>query len=497
MTKKHIYYIKGMHCASCEVLIEKRLFDIKGIRSAEAKTSQGEVLIEYEDKKPKIKTLNSIFKKQGYTFFDQPQEIENSFKKNNFLKIFIISALLIIGFLYLGNLGLFNWISVNPQSSLLAFFIVGLLAGVSTCAAMTGGLVLSMSKQWSDLYSRNQSDFLDKFKPHLMFNTGRIISFALFGAILGILGDRLQISLEFTAFLVIAVSVLMFLLALQMLGVKNLQRFQPGLPKFVTRYISNETNFKGRYMPFLMGALTFFIPCGFTITVQGLALLSGSPFQGGLIMTFFALGNAPTLLFIGFSAVKFLNRSRDFAYQFSKVAAILIIFFVLFNINSQLIVLGYPNFNDLAINFNRPPPDELRGLAPIINGKQIIRMDAFAFEYSPNYFTVRANVPVRWEISDRGTSGCTNAIIARTLFRGEIPLTPGQTSIKEFTPTQSGRHTFSCWMGMVPGTIEVIADTEITQPITQPAPSPLLKDRVCPIRQNNLGCPGCPVCPGR
>jgi len=42
------------------------------------------------------------------------------------------------------------------------------------------------------------------------------------------------------------------------------------------------------------------------------------------------------------------------------------------------------------------------------------------------------------------------------LFSEEIALTPGQTSIKEFTPIKPGKYKFSCWMGMVSGTIEVV-----------------------------------------
>jgi len=76
--------------------------------------------------------------------------------------------------------------------------------------------------------------------------------------------------------------------------------------------------------------------------------------------------------------------------------------------------------------------------------------------YKPRYFTVRVGVPVRWEITDTGTSGCTNAIIARDLFSGQIPLTPGQTAVKEFTIEKPGKYKFSCWMGMVTGTIEAV-----------------------------------------
>ena len=84
-------------------------------------------------------------------------------------------------------------------------------------------------------------------------------------------------------------------------------------------------------------------------------------------------------------------------------------------------------------------------------------MDASASGYSPETFTIKANLPVRWEITDRGTSGCTNAVIARSLFSGPINLVPGTTSVKEFrAPSTPGTYRFSCWMGMISGTIEVI-----------------------------------------
>jgi plastocyanin domain-containing protein len=86
-------------------------------------------------------------------------------------------------------------------------------------------------------------------------------------------------------------------------------------------------------------------------------------------------------------------------------------------------------------------------------------MEASASGYKPNYFKVRARVPVRWEITDSGTSGCTNAIISKDLFDGEIKLTPGQTSVKEFTPTKPGKYKFSCWMGMLSGMIEVVDES--------------------------------------
>jgi sulfite exporter TauE/SafE/copper chaperone CopZ/plastocyanin len=459
--KEHIYYVKGMHCASCEILIEKKLLEIENIKSVEAGAAKGEVLVEYDSERPSPHKLTEIFKKEGYVFSDQPQGTTNGFKTKEFLITFGIGLLIIIGFLGLNKLGLSGLINVSSKSSLPVFFLFGLVAGISSCAALVGGIILSMSKQWGELYSDNDSAW-KKLQPNLIFNTGRLIFYGFFGTILGAIGSKLNFSLKFGPALVILVSVIMILLAFQMLGFRAFRKFQFTMPKFITRFIANESNFKGRYMPFLMGAATFILPCGFTITAQGLALISGSAIQGGLIMFLFALGTLPMLLFIGLSSVKFSEKPH-LANRFLKVAGILVLFFALYNINFQLNVLGISSLSDLGINPGQSSSasknnslQSEEGLPPIVDGKQILKMDASSSGYSPNYFKVRTGMPVRWEITDKGTSGCTNAVISKNLFDGEIPLTPGQTSVKEFTPTQPGKYKFSCWMGMISGIIEVV-----------------------------------------
>ncbi|MFH1423958.1 MAG: sulfite exporter TauE/SafE family protein [Candidatus Nealsonbacteria bacterium] len=485
--KEYVYFVKGMHCASCEILIEKKLLELKGVKSVEAKMAKGEVLIEYAGKRPETEFLNSIFKKENYVFFDEPFEAGDDFKGKGIFNSVVIALLLIGGFLYLTKSGLSGLVSVNTKSSLFAFFALGLIAGISSCAALVGGLILSMSKQWLTIYSDQKSTF-QKLQPHLMFNIGRILTYAVLGTVLGAVGSKLQISLQFTSFLIVAISVVMLILALQMLGVKSLRRFQPTLPKFATRYIANETNFKGRYMPFVMGGLTFFLPCGFTITAQGLALISGNPIQGGLIMALFALGTVPALLLIGFSSVKFSSRPH-LAFQFSRVAALVILFFALFNINSQMNVLGFISLDDIIIKPSQTSGGtvDANGLALIVDGKQVLKMTASSSGYKPNYFKVEVNTPVRWEIADVGTSGCTNAIISNSLFSGSISLTPGQTSIKEFTPTKVGKYKFSCWMGMVSGIIEVTDQNNSVQ--TSVAPNNLSSgDNIISSGAQGCGC---------
>jgi len=466
---EHTYHVAGMHCASCEILIEKKLLELKEIKSVEASTSQGQVLVEFENEKPSLNRLNKIFAKEGYQFFDQPISAENNFKPKELIISAIWGIILIAGFIGLNKLGLSGLINVNLKSSLPMFFVFGLIAGVSSCAALVGGIILSMAKQWSELYASTDPNS-KKLLPHLMFNAGRLASYGVLGAVLGAIGSQFNFSLKFGPILVLAVSVLMIFLALQMIGFKKFRGFQLAAPKFITRFIADESNFRSRLAPFLMGAFTFFLPCGFTITAQGLSLLSGSAIQGGLIMLLFALGTLPMLLIIGLSSVKLAQKTNS-AARFLKAAGILVLFFAFYNINAQLNVLGITSFSDIGLNSSQTSgivkkdakPSE-KGLPPIVDGKQIVKMDASANGYSPSYFKVRAGLPVRWEITDKGTSGCTNAIISKSLFAGEIPLTSGQTSIKEFTPEQPGKYKFSCWMGMISGMIEVVDSDSLNQP---------------------------------
>jgi plastocyanin len=195
-------------------------------------------------------------------------------------------------------------------------------------------------------------------------------------------------------------------------------------------------------MPFIMGALTFFLPCGFTITVQSLALVSGNPWQGAFIMGLFALGTAPMLLAIGLSSVAFFEKPH-LSLTFSKVAGFLVLFFASFTIYNQATVLGFFNQNQVA------PYAVLQ--VPIVDGKQVIAMTASAGKDNPDYFLVKAGTPVRWKITAQGQLGCNGAIVSRGLFDGLVYLRPGETTVKEFTPQIAGKYRFSCTMGMVSG----------------------------------------------
>jgi len=441
------YYVKGMHCASCELIIEKKIISLPGVKQVNASQTDNSVEISAADLPPSIAELNKLFADQKYIFSEKREK--NNEVGISWPALVISCAALIMLLLIIEKSGVAGYISINSDSSLFVIFLFGLAAGLSSCAALIGGLILSMAKQWNEIYS-GENSFYTRSLPHLLFNAGRLLSYLLFGGLLGLIGSSFGFNLTFSSLLVAVISLLMIAFGLNMLGLKGFTDFKLGPPKFISRYFTNEKNFRGKYMPFLLGFGTFFIPCGFTISAQGVALLSGSFWGGAGIMGAFALGTLPILLFIGLSSVKLLAKPH-LSNIFLKLAGVAVIFFGFFNINAQLNVLGLPSLSN--INLTAPEDSDL---PPVIEGQQQIKMSASAYGYSPNYFKVRAGVPVKFIIEDTGTSGCTNAVISPELWDQAIQLTPGKTSELTFTPDQPGIYKFSCWMGMVSGIIEVI-----------------------------------------
>lgn len=461
-------YVEGMHCASCEVLIEKKLLKQEGIESVDASLKGNRVEVHFEgDSKPDVESLNDEFKELGYTFgnkkiknkdtpaitFRGGNLVFNPKKINNYFRMFVVAVSLLIAFFVFESLQLGQYVGVDSSSSLPAFFLLGLVAGLSSCAALIGGLLLSMIKQWNELYIDAETK-AEKAQPHIMFHVGRVFSFAFFGGLLGLVGEAISLNnATFFAVLTIVVSVVMFVLAMQMLGVEWAQRFKLTAPKSLTRFASDESNFQGKYMPFGIGALTFILPCGFTLIAQTIALASGSFIQGALIMLLFALGTLPTLLAISYGGLAF-NSKPHLTAKFNVIAGLVIVFFAIYNINGQMNVLGYPSLSDISFSGGTTNEE----VVSIDNqGVQVLNFTAKGFEYIPDgSTTINAGVPTKLIVDNQGIQGCGSFMAATGLIDNFVALDRGVNEIDLGIP-QKGTYKLTCSMGMVrPVTINVI-----------------------------------------
>lgn len=339
---KYKFHVSGTHCVSCKILIEDILNEEDIVNNVQVNLKSQMVEIDINSDKTQeelLEILNPKISSHKYALSIDPFDKLRARKLNNSL----IWQALPIGILFLA---LFFWLQksgvlniglgggVTPTTS----FIIGLIASVSSCLAIVGGLVLSLSAKIS------QDNMSDK-KTFALFHIGRIVSFAILGGVLGAIGNAIGISFTFTAILGIVASLIMLALGLNLVGVfaKNNLTLHSGIfQKINTAFRKIEHK---NLTPLLVGFGTFFLPCGFTQSMQFSALSSGSFGAGAILMLTFALGTLPVLLLLSFGSSSFAH--SKYAPLFFKSAGVVVIGFGLFALLGGLAGLGIitPLFN--------------------------------------------------------------------------------------------------------------------------------------------------------
>lgn len=78
--------------------------------------------------------------------------------------------------------------AVSDEMSYGLVFVVGMVASISTCIAVTGGLLVAVAAKYNEASGNLTS--AQRLKPHLYFNAGRVISYTFLGGAIGALGPR-------------------------------------------------------------------------------------------------------------------------------------------------------------------------------------------------------------------------------------------------------------------------------------------------------------------
>lgn len=329
--KTHTFHVTGTHCASCKILIEDILGEHDLIESAEVNLKAETVLVETRSDhghKEIATILTEIIRPHGYMLSVQ-KIIKESEDNDTIWKAIPIGLGFLVLFFLMQKSGILN-LGLGGKTTPVTSFIIGLIASVSSCLAIVGGLVLSLSAKISE-------DNISDTKTFILFHTGRLASFAILGGILGAVGQAIGINFTLTAILGIIASLVMLLLGLNLVGIftKNNLTLPGGLFKFF-RKIEHKT-----LTPILIGFGTFFLPCGFTQAMQVAALGSGSFASGLLIMSAFALGTLPMLLLLSFGSASFAHGKH--APLFLKSAGVIVLGLGIFSLLAGLAGLGIIN----------------------------------------------------------------------------------------------------------------------------------------------------------
>ncbi|MFA6430478.1 MAG: sulfite exporter TauE/SafE family protein [Candidatus Paceibacterota bacterium] len=339
MQKTFTFYISGMHCKACELLSESEVLGIPGIISVKSEMKSGTIAVggDFGDESLEsiAERLNGTLKKYGYIVSVEKTNIISNF--SDFKIAIPIALIIILLFFFLQKIGLVNFVS-SGTTSYPTIFLIGIVASLSSCMAVVGGLLLSMSATFAKSG--------DKFKPQILFHAGRLISFFILGGLLGALSSTLTINNTVSLVLGFVVALVMIVLGLNLLGIfKWTKHITPGMPKFISKHAMGVSKLNHSVTPFLVGIVTFFLPCGFTQSMQILSLSSGSFLSGALIMSVFALGTLPVLSLISFSFAGFKDKKKSGV--FFKIAGLIVIVFAAMNLINAFVSAGLirPIFN--------------------------------------------------------------------------------------------------------------------------------------------------------
>lgn len=337
--KTYTFHVHGMHCNACVLLVESELKDLPQITQVKATLGNHSVKLtgDFGERLPEqiVEELSVPLSPHGYTVAIERQT--HIAKWGEFKLAVPIALAFFVGFIFLQKIGIIGLVSAGRVTYGTAF-VIGVIASLSTCMAVVGGLVLSISATFAKEG--------DRVRPQVLFHVGRLAAFFILGGVIGVVGAAFTLTTWTTFILSFLIGMVMLILGLNLLDTfawtKNLQ---PSMPRFIAKHAHGVSTLNHTLTPALIGVATFFLPCGFTQSMQLYTLSTGNFMEGGLTMLVFALGTLPVLALISFSSFSIQNNSKSGV--FFKTAGLIVILFALFNLINSLVVIGLlpPIFN--------------------------------------------------------------------------------------------------------------------------------------------------------
>jgi uncharacterized protein len=448
--------IEGMTCTNCELRIENKLKKVQGIVEVKVSYSKASAMVTFDGNVTKLDNIIEVVEKLDYKVLNSMEnksqvnikkpKKEDSFTMNQLLGIGII---ILAGYLILKNTIGFNFIpAVTPNMGFGILFVVGMITSLH-CIAMCGGINLSQCVSYKFEKSNNK---LARLKPSMMYNAGRVVSYTIIGGLVGALGKVVSFSGTAKGTVAIISGLFMIIMGINMLNIFPwLRKFNPRIPKIFGNKVHNNN---GKHGPFYVGLLNGLMPCGPLQAMQIYALGTGSFLAGAGSMLFFSLGTVP--LMFGFGAVSsFL--SGKFTHRMMKVSAILVMLLGIIMMNRGFNLSGFNFINNVAY-----AKTTTGNVAKIEGNVQVVTTTLDSGTYKP--FTVQKGIPVKWIIKANASDiNSCNGTVTIPKYGISKKLVPGDNIIDEFTPTEVGNITYTCWMGMVSSNIKVVADiTKVT-----------------------------------
>jgi hypothetical protein len=200
-------------------------------------------------------------------------------------------------------------------ATLLPMLLVG-LAGSVHCVGMCGGIVSAFSmapgrRSVIPIVRTSRPAMMPALANVLMYNSGRLASYTVAGALAGGFGGALRLFGRVAAVEAVAlwaVSLVLLALGLYLMdvwrGLAVLERLGGNLWRRLEPLTALLLPLDSPLKLVAMGALWGWLPCGMVYSALLAALASGSAGAGAALMLAFGLGTLPLLLLIGVAGAR-------------------------------------------------------------------------------------------------------------------------------------------------------------------------------------------------
>ena len=453
--------VKGMTCRSCEVRIERHVGRLPGVVQVNASAVHGRVEIESTGPVPAA-AVSAALAKAGYEVGETPWLVSDPRIWMTFgVGVLVVAALAVMAQVT-GIGGLASGAGDLSKGGLVVALLLGLAAGVSTCMALVGGLVLGLSAGFAA--GRPDLGAAAAMRPAAVFVAGRVAGYAVFGAVLGAIGASIAMPPMLTAVLMIAVAVVMLLLGTRLTGLSpRLAGWSPTLPMGLGGRLGLGDGGSGAYSDTragMLGALSFFLPCGFTQAIQIYALSTGSPLFAAALLGTFAVGTAPGLLALAGLPIVVPSRAKP---TLMRLVGVVVIGFALLNGSAGLRLSGFTMPSLVASANAAPLPGTLGS-----DGVQAITTYQDADGYSPDNIVIYAGYPTTWTIQSSTTATCAASLFAPALdIRARLEKGANTFNLPAL---RAGTIHYTCAMGMYGGRITVVDAPADAASVVTPAP---------------------------
>ena len=189
----------------------------------------------------------------------------------------------------------------------------------------------------------DKSSTLQQTLSHLAYNFGRVTTYALIGAVFGLLGQAFAFTPTTKGVLFLLTGLLMLLAGLSLLGKLNfLKKLEFSLSRYTWYQKAFKTLLSSKSLAsfYLLGLLNGIIPCGLVYSFAIMASSTASPLWGAVVMASFGLATIPALFMLGFMT-KFLQQG-SLRGGMMKLSALLVVSYGIFTMLKGYNFVAHP-----------------------------------------------------------------------------------------------------------------------------------------------------------